>query len=195
MSLTPWQIFRAEYENCEKCELSKVRRRIVLAKGTIPATVLICGEAPGPSENHVGVPFCGPAGQLLDRIIERAEQNTGKKLDKCFTNLVACIPKSEDTSKKFAAPPASAIKACSERLRKFVKLCQPRLVVLVGQLAVKYVPLCQENLWELGLPQIPARCEIIHPAAILRMRQDQPESAKLEVRRVVIILEEAFASL
>ena len=192
---TPWQEFRAIYEKCERCDLSKTRRRVVLARGTIPATVLMIGEAPGPSENKIGVPFVGPAGRLLDRIIERAEQNTGKSPSKCFANIVACIPKDADTNKKFAQPPSSAIKACSERLLKFVKLCQPRLIVLIGQLSAKYVPLCSENLWELGLPQIPNRIEIIHPAAILRIKVDQSESAKLEIRRAIIIMEEAFGSL
>lgn len=193
--MTPWQLFKAEYENCELCELAKVRRRIVIAKGSLPATVLFVGEAPGPSENHVGIPFCGPAGHLLDKMVERTEHNTGKTLSKCYTNLICCIPKSEDTSKKFAQPPAYAVKACSKRLLEFVKLCQPELLVLVGQLAIKYMPFCQENLWELGLPKIPARAEIMHPAAILRMKQDQPEAMKLEVRRSIIILEEAFANL
>ncbi len=193
--MTPWQIFKEKYQTCEKCELHKVRRRIVLAKGTIPSDVTFIGEAPGPSENKIGSPFIGPAGHLLDRMVERAEQNTGKSLTKSFTNLICCIPKSEDSSKKFAQPPNYAIKACSSRLIEFVKLCQPRLIVLVGQLAVKYVPLSQENLWELGLPQIPVRAEIMHPAAILRMKQDQPESSRLEVRRSVIILEEAFSQL
>ena len=193
--MSPWQIFKDKYENCDKCELHRVRRRIVLAKGTIPADVLICGEAPGPSENKIGVPFVGPAGNLLHRIIERAELNTGKDLTKCFTNIICCIPKSEENSKKFAQPPAYAIKACSPRLLEFVKLCQPRLIVLVGQLSAKYTPLCSENLWELGLPQIPNRVEVLHPAAILRMKTDQPESAKLEIRRCCIILEEAFSKL
>ena len=193
--MTPWKLFKAKYEHCEKCELSKTRRRIVLAKGSLPATVLFVGEAPGNSENKIGVPFVGPAGNLLHKIIERAEQNVGKQFTKCFTNIISCIPKSAETSKKFAAPPNYAIKACAPRLLEFVKLCQPRLIVLVGQYAAKYIPLSQENLWELGLPQIPARCELMHPSAILRMRADQPESAKLEIRRCVIILEEEFAKL
>ena len=193
--MTPWTLFKAKYENCEKCELSETRRRVVLAKGSLPASVLFVGEAPGNSENKIGAPFVGPAGNLLHKIIERAEQNVGKQFTKCFTNIISCIPKSGESAKKSAQPPTYAIKACSPRMLEFVELCQPKLLVMIGQYSSKYAPLSQENLWELGLPQIPARCELIHPAAILRMKVDQPESAKLEIRRCVIILEEEFAKL
>jgi len=193
--LTPWQEFKKTWEGCTLCELSKSRRRIVLAKGTIPCDVLMIGEAPGPTENHLGVPFAGPAGSLLDKIIERAEQNIGKTPTKGFTNLICCFPKSEETNKKFNQPPGYAIKACSPRLLEFIKLCRPGLLVLVGQLSGKYILLSQENLWELGLTKEPKRVEIMHPAAILRMKQDQPESARLEIRRCVITLGEAFSEL
>jgi uracil-DNA glycosylase len=48
------------------------RSRRVFSRGKIPCHVLLIGEAPGESENVLGVPFIGPAGKLLDRIVKEA---------------------------------------------------------------------------------------------------------------------------
>ena len=62
------------------------------------------GEAPGESENVLGKPFCGPAGKLLDRIVESAIEMVGRLMDKSFTfgycNLVCCIPREENGTNK-----------------------------------------------------------------------------------------------
>jgi uracil-DNA glycosylase len=63
---------------------------VVLCRGRLPCDVLFVGEAPGVSEDVLGRPFVGPAGKLLDTIVERALDG---QYDCAMTNLVACIPK------------------------------------------------------------------------------------------------------
>lgn len=53
-------------------EFCSTANRVVLYRGDLPCDVLFVGEAPGQSEDTRGIPFDGPAGQVLDRIIRRA---------------------------------------------------------------------------------------------------------------------------
>lgn len=70
--LTPWQKFKERWKGGCGSELcGKPKNKIVLARGQVPCDVLFIGEAPGASENIVGKPFVGPAGKLLDEIIEK----------------------------------------------------------------------------------------------------------------------------
>ena len=70
--MTRYSLFVEKWKDCRDCYLCETRNRIVFARGTIPADVLFLGEAPGESENVTGVPFDGPAGNLLDAIIGRS---------------------------------------------------------------------------------------------------------------------------
>jgi len=104
---------REKWNDCEKCELCNQRGSVVLARGKIPCDLLFIGEAPGQSEDVLGVPFVGPAGKLLDSIIDQAtltgraeySPGSGKPVPNenfpriAFTNLVSCIPKGEDGNK------------------------------------------------------------------------------------------------
>lgn len=72
MTLTQrWELHVKDWKHCERCELAADRKHVCLGRGDIPADVLFCGEAAGQSENVLGRPFVGPAGQLLDLVIQR----------------------------------------------------------------------------------------------------------------------------
>lgn len=152
-----WQDHVAKWRDCSRCPLSQQRGRICLARGTVPCDVLFIGEAPGASEDALGQPFKGPAGLLLDcrdedrpGIVQRAlpshlewseetQANVWKVDVPCaFTNLVACFPRWAK-SRGDNEPEVSEIKACTPRLVEFVRLCRPRLIVLVGTIARRHV--------------------------------------------------------
>lgn len=145
---------KAKWINCKLCQLAEKRQRVVIARGTFPCDVLFIGEAPGQSEDSVGVPFVGPAGDLMDRIIKQAIVG-GETY--ALTNLVGCIPL-EDYGQKTAQPPKDAILACKPRVIEFIDICKPKLIVLVGDLAKKHVDVGEYK-----------SISITHPAAILRM--------------------------
>lgn len=46
--------------------------KVCLARGAVPCDILFIGEAPGQSEDALGKPFCGPAGKLLDQLINES---------------------------------------------------------------------------------------------------------------------------
>lgn len=181
--MTLWQQYVKKWENgcgSELCGEHGVR--VCLARGQVPCDVLICAEAPGESENVLGKPLCGPAGRLLDKIIEDAVGESGKTgLRFAFTNVVGCIPRQEDGS-KIGVPPDAAVRQCSQRLQGFIDLCKPKLVVAVGNVAEDwlnrrtYPPKKKgDNIFRLMKDAQPmydlhgaALVSIQHPAFILR---------------------------
>ena len=162
-----WKKHKEKWSNCQDCDLCECRTRTVLGRGKIPCDILMIGEAPGMSEDTLGTPFIGPAGHLLDRIIDKSVPSW---LRLAFTTLVACIPKDEEGN-KVKEPPKKSIVACGDRLKDFIYLCKPKAIVLVGKLPAKHVP--ARLSFGKDLPWIDEDdclefTEIPHPAYILR---------------------------
>ena len=173
---TPWTDFVEKWKDCTRCPLAQQRDNIVLARGQIPCDVLFVGEAPGASEDVLGLPFQGPAGKLLDQIIERALP-IGTTY--AMTNLVACFPR-EAKERGDNEPEVSEIKACRPRLEEFIRLAQPKLIMRVGVLAQDH---CQHDVW--GKIQGAQVEDIVHPAAILRMPLVQKRMA---TDKVIVVI-------
>lgn len=172
---------RKNWQACDKCELCYSRRNIVLARGQInPCHVLFVGEAPGASEDLIGKPFTGPAGHLLDDMIDGALfRQFGIRW--VFTNLVACVPKESKSGRKIEEPHKEHIKACRDRLTEFVKLASPVAVVRVGNLSTKHFD--KELLKASGAAHV---FDITHPAAILRAGPHDT----IMIRKCVVILQD-----
>lgn len=143
--------------NCTRCPLCETRRNVVLWRGDLPFNILFIGEAPGKNENMDAFPFTGPSGQKLNEIIEFAEKSLCKKISKCFINTIACIP-IDHPGGDIRQPSPEELTACSPRVQEFMDAHPPKVVILVGKVALKNVKINP------SIPQI----EIIHPSAILR---------------------------
>jgi DNA polymerase len=155
-----------------------------LFKGSIPSKVLFLGEGPGESEDVLGKPFIGPAGDLLDYIISKATAVAPMKF--AYSNLIACIPRDEE-GMKVTRPPKFAIDACADRLRELTHLVNPKLVVWVGNDAEKYGTKILKN----HSPAF-ATVKIIHPGAILR----GPEAGRgLAIRQSIVKLKTVLETI
>lgn len=152
-----------------------------MVSGTLPCDVIFVGEAPGFSEDTLGRPFVGPAGDLLKEIIQDAEDES-QPVTKAYTNLVACVPIDPETGNKVTEPQADWIKACSERLDQIVEIANPKAIVMVGRLSVKWSPQVIDRDFECS-------AAIIHPAALLRM---DPSQKPLAIQRATVILRDLF---
>lgn len=161
--MTAWTDHVARWENCTACPLHSQRDRIVLGRGQVPCDVLFIGEAPGASEDALGQPFVGPAGNVMDQMIERAVPHG---VTYALTNLVCCFPR-EAKARGDNEPEDGEIMACRPRLKEFVDLARPKLLVCVGALAEAYVPT------EWGIPEV----HIIHPAATFPPRMARVQAA------------------
>lgn len=163
VSISPFRQHVERWQACTACVLHETRQRVVLYRGSVPCDILFTGEAPGESENVVGVPFVGPAGKLLDHIVSRS---ISVGLTWGMTNIVCCIPRDTEKGSKLAQPEDESVEACKPRLIEIAEICHPRLIVAVGQMARDWL----EPGWKKSVKidrNIP-RIDIIHPAAILR---------------------------
>lgn len=189
---TPYQNLVRDWKDCQRCPLHRVRKKVVLARGKVPAEVVFVGEAPGESEDVLGEPFKGPAGQLLDDMILKgledgieADFGLGPAPTMAWTNLVGCIPKDANTKRKNAEPMPEEIEACWPRLDRFLEICRPRLIVAVGVLSDKYSKIKE---WE----NRAALIKIDHPAYLLRLDITRQG---LEIQRNIVKLATAFGEL
>jgi uracil-DNA glycosylase family 4 len=59
----------AEAATCTRCRLHEGRTQVVFGQGDPAADLMFVGEAPGFHEDRQGLPFVGPSGQLLNRLL------------------------------------------------------------------------------------------------------------------------------
>ncbi|MEM4359835.1 MAG: uracil-DNA glycosylase family protein [Candidatus Bilamarchaeaceae archaeon] len=134
------------------------------------------GEAPGESENLTGKPFTGPSGELLSEIIKDAIQEFQTQPIVILSNVVSCIPY-DDEGDNVRPPNAMEIKACSDRLKDFLSIVKPDMIICVGAVAKKVL---SEKVVSENYPFVKQVVSIVHPAFILR----QPASKRnLEIAR------------
>lgn len=177
-----WKEHKAKWSNCQACDLCEGRSNVVLARGTLPCDVLFVGEAPGDSEDVVGKPFVGPAGKLLDEIIQEAGFSQ-RRISCAFTNLVACVPKWDGDKRE---PTPEEIEACSGRLMALYNLATPSILVQVGKLSEKYALMFSDFDYDV------IKISITHPAAIIRAPL---ASRSLAIQRCIVTLREALDDL
>lgn len=180
-----WLDHCRRWKDCQECDLCTQRDKIVLARGVLPADVLLLGEAPGESENVHGLPFWGPAGDLLEGIMVQVRTVVGVPFTEAYTNLCCCFPAvAKQTSDH--RPTQEQIMACSPRLQEFVELAQPKLIVCVGDTADEWGAIC------CGAQPGVQWLKITHPAAILRQ---VPLQRSATISRCVQVLRDAVAKV
>jgi uracil-DNA glycosylase family 4 len=54
-------------------------KRVKAPEGPIDAALLLVGEQPGDQEDREGRPFVGPAGRILDLVLEKAGLDRGRR--------------------------------------------------------------------------------------------------------------------
>ena len=174
--------------DCRGCELWEPATQVVFSAGNPRGPLMLVGEQPGDSEDRRGIPFVGPAGQLLQRAL--AEAGVGVA-DVYVTNAVKHFRFTERGKRRIhATPQVTHIKACRPWLEVEVAEVDPRLVVALGATAAKAMispdfRITQQRGRVLELPPPFGPRPVlatIHPSAVLRT-QGGPEH------------EEAFAGL
>ena len=78
-----------EIRNCKKCPLWKTRKNAVPGEGPPNAKIMVIGEAAGGKEDEEGRPFCGPAGEILDELLQIAKIDRRKIY---ITSVLKCRP-------------------------------------------------------------------------------------------------------
>jgi uracil-DNA glycosylase len=102
-----------------------------------PRIVLI-GQAPGEITDRKGYHFAGPAGRTLERWFEQAGFPPGYfRAHVYLTSLTRCFPGKSAGGNGDRPPSAAEIALCRPFLDRELSLLQPRLVVLVGKMAIE----------------------------------------------------------
>ena len=114
--------------DCQRCRLARKRNRIVFGAGHPQAKLVFVGEGPGFEEDQQGLPFVGPAGQLLTRIIE-AIQLSREQVYIC--NVIKCRPPGNRN------PTPDEIKACFSFLERQLAAIKPDFIVALGTFAAQ----------------------------------------------------------
>ncbi|HET9768825.1 MAG TPA: uracil-DNA glycosylase [Thermoanaerobaculia bacterium] len=117
-----------EASACTRCRLAEGRRTVVFGTGNPDADLMFIGEGPGAEEDRQGLPFVGPAGQLLTRIIGAIGLARG---DVYIANVVKCRPPGNRD------PQPDEVAACRGFLEEQVRLVAPRVLVALGRIAAQ----------------------------------------------------------
>ena len=124
-----WTILQEGVESCAACELSATRSHVVFGSGPQSAAWMLVGEAPGEQEDAQGLPFVGPAGQLLDQML--ASIGVDRPREVFITNVLKCRP----PGNRDPHPPEVA--QCEPFLREQIESVQPRLILALGRFAAQ----------------------------------------------------------
>jgi uracil-DNA glycosylase len=120
---------------CTACELYRLGEQTVFGEGPRHAELLLVGEQPGDIEDRRGQPFVGPAGRMLDRIIDEAGL---QRVDIYVTNAVKHFRWKQATRGKrrlHQRPGTAHINACRPWLAAELRAVRPRVVVAMGAVA------------------------------------------------------------
>ena len=148
---------------CRACKLCERRNKVVFGTGDPQADLLLIGEGPGAEEDRQGLPFVGPAGQLLTKILRAIDLD---REEVYITNVVKCRPPGNRD------PQPDEVAACRAYLERQIALIQPKLIVALGRVAAQTLLGTDQALGRLRghwwqVLGVPTRVTY-HPAALLR---------------------------
>jgi DNA polymerase len=152
----------AEAAGCTRCRLQQSRTQVVFGQGDPHADLMFVGEAPGFHEDRQGIPFVGPSGQLLNRLLEGIGL---RREDVYICNVVKSRPPQNRD------PQPDEIAACRPWLDAQIRLVDPRVVVTLGNFAAKTLLETTTGITRLRGQTYPFQGRVLlptfHPAAAL----------------------------
>lgn len=183
--MADWTTLEQDCMQCRSCALCETRHNVVFGVGNRTSPVMLIGEGPGEQEDLKGEPFVGPAGRLLDDMLELIDLDRSKVY---IANMVKCRPpRNRD-------PLNQEQDACRRWLDEQMRLIDPKLIICLGRIAA--MGLMKEDFkitrehgrwFDIGGRRYMA---IYHPSALLRDVSKRPETfvdlreIRAEIRRV-----------
>lgn len=173
-----WNTLKTECANCRACTLCGGRTNLVFGVGNEQAELMFIGEGPGEQEDLQGVPFVGPAGKLLDSMLEMIDLDRSQVY---IANIVKCRPPHNRD------PKPEEMTACRPWLERQIALVNPKLIVCLGRIAATAMIRAdfritrEHGQWfEVNGRRILAT---FHPSALLRDPARRPE-AFMDLREI-----------
>jgi DNA polymerase len=160
---SPLTLVADEARTCVRCALAEGRTQVVFGMGDPHADLLFVGEGPGAEEDRQGLPFVGPAGELLTKIVAAI----GLEREHCYiANIVKCRPPGNRD------PLPDEVAECRGYLERQIDLIRPKVIVALGRVAAQTLLGTDQPLGRLRghwhrVRGVPTRVTY-HPAALLR---------------------------
>ncbi len=117
-------------KDCTKCSLSETRKNVVFGTGDADARVVLIGEAPGLNEDVQGIPFCGKAGSVLNRLLLSIKLNRNSVY---IANILKCRPPNNRD------PLPEEIACCRTYLEKQLAIIDPVVIGCLGRFALRFI--------------------------------------------------------
>ena len=166
-----WKELKQECAQCRRCGLGETRHHLVFGDGAEDARIMLIGEGPGEQEDLQGLPFVGPAGKLLDDMLEMIYLDRTKVY---IANIVKCRPPQNRDPK----PEETA--CCIGYLSRQLEIIKPKIIVCLGRVAATILIdkgfkvtrqhgewFNKDGVWYMGT---------FHPAALLRNPHNKPDA-------------------
>ncbi len=160
---------RQALEAFEGCPLKQTATNLVYTDGNAAARIVFVGEAPGAEEDRQGLPFVGPAGRLLDRMLAAIGLDRSSVL---ITNTIFWRPPGNRN------PTTAEAAACLPFVERTIEIVAPKVLVMVGGVAAKTLLARSEGIMKLrgrwfdyrtpGMDRAVPAMAIFHPAFLLR---------------------------
>jgi len=129
-----------EHVLCDAVCCSHVRpgKKVVLGVGSVDASIMFVGEAPGAEEELQGEPFVGPAGQLLTKMIGAMGL---KREDVYIGNIMNWRPEmplnASGVQYGNRPPTEDEMRYCLPYLQAQIEIVDPKLLVALGSTAAQ----------------------------------------------------------
>lgn len=169
---------------CRKCQIGYERRNNVYGEGDPCARLMVIGEGPGETEDLLGRPFVGRAGELLEKMLAAIDL---PREDVYICNTVKCRPTLHEGSKlKNRAPLPAEMENCRPYLDEQIDIIAPAIILALGAPAAKsflgnaFAITKGRGQWYEGPNGIPLMVTF-HPAYVLR----QGGTSLTETKRLV----------
>lgn len=174
---------REEAASCRACPLWKNATQTVFGEGPQDASIVLVGEQPGDKEDLAGLPFVGPAGQMLDRALEEAGINRSKVY---ITNAVKhfkFVPRGK--IRLHQKPSTPEIKACRPWYERELAVIRPGLVVAMGATAAqcvlgKITPINKNRGRLIDLDDNTKALVTVHPSYLLRLPDEEAKAREYQ---------------
>jgi DNA polymerase len=160
---------REALANFEQCPLKFTATNLVFGDGCGSARIVLIGEAPGAEEDRRGIPFVGPSGRLLDRMLTSIQLDRTKVF---ISNTIFWRPPGN------RSPTSSEVATCMPFVERMIELIDPSILIALGGRAASALLGQAESVGRLRgrwfsyqtprLPRPIPTTAIFHPAYLLR---------------------------
>lgn len=127
--------------SCRKCgEKGLINNPKPVFSPVYPCSWMLIGQAPGKVEEKTGLPFSGRAGRTLFKWLKEAGFSEEEFRQSTYmTSITKCYPGKNPKGGGDRSPSREELALCLPYLHEEIKLVSPKVILLVGKLALEVI--------------------------------------------------------